>query len=119
MVQSTYPTVPANSGEPVPGAGDHSTPAYLSVPREANWLEIAAWSAARKLTQNRPARWIIGHAREVFAGRNVTSGGLSETLENDWQVIPTGSPLEIAVTTVTPLQYRPSTSRNRRAAACA
>src|SRR5690606_34287033 len=57
--------------------------------------------------------------REVFAGRNVTSGGLSETLENDWQVIPTGSPLEIAVTTVTPLQYRPSTSRNRRAAACA
>ncbi len=31
-----------------------------------------------------------------------TSGGSSETLENDWQVMPTGSPLLIAVTTVTP-----------------
>ena len=67
------------------------------------------------MTQNLPERWISGHAREVLAGMNSTSGGSSETLENDWQVIPTGSPSLIAVTTVTPEANRPSTSRNRRA----
>ena len=29
----------------------------------------------------------------VVAGTKSTSGGSSETLENDWQVMPTGSPL--------------------------
>ena len=62
---------------------------------------------------------MAGQAREVLAGMNSTSGGLSETLENDWQVIPTGAPPLIAVTTVTPDANRPSTSRNWRAAATA
>ena len=51
-------------------------------------LESRAWSAPRKLTQKRPDRWISGQARDVFAGQNSTSGGSSETLENDWQVMP-------------------------------
>ena len=87
------------------------------MPRLAIWLESSAWPSARKLTQKRPERWIIGHAREVLAGMKVTSGGLSETLEKDWHVRPTGSPPLIAVTTVTPEANRPSTSRNSRAAA--
>ncbi len=82
--------------------GCHLTPANLSAPRLAIGLESSAWSAARKLTQNLPERWISGQAREVLAGMNSTSGGSSETLENDWQVMPTGSPPLIAVTTVTP-----------------
>ena len=84
------------------GAGSHETPANLSSPRLAIWLESSAWSAARKLTQNLPERWIAGQAREVLAGMKSTSGGLSETDENDWQVRPTGAPPLIAVTTVTP-----------------
>ena len=91
----------------------------MSTPRLAIGLESSAWSAARKLTQNLPERWIAGQAREVLAGTNSTSGGSSETLENDWQVMPTGSPPLIEVTTVTPEANRPSTSRNRRAAATA
>src|SRR3954470_13351806 len=105
------------SGHPVVGAGDHETPANLSVPLPAIWLDSSDWSAERKLTQNLPDRWIAGHAREVLAGMNSTRGGLSETEENDWQVRPTGAPPLIAVTTVTPEANRPSTSRNRRGGA--
>ena len=71
------------------------------------------------MTQKKPACRIIGHAREVFAGQNITSGGSSETLENDWQVIPTGSSPDIEVTTVTPVAKMPSTSRNWRARSAA
>src|SRR5690348_1261513 len=48
---------------------------------------------------------------------NMTIGGCSETEADDWQVIPTGSPSETEVTTVTPEQKRASVSRNCRAAA--
>src|SRR3954454_6973398 len=117
--QSTYPRDSSIIGEPVAGAGDQSSPENLSTPRLAIWLDSSAWSSARKLTQNVPERWIAAQAREVLAGTNRTSGGLSETLENDWQVSPTGAPPLIAVTTVTPDANRPRTSRNRRAAATA
>ena len=43
-----------------------------------------------------------------------TSGGSSETDENEAAVIPTGSSPSRAVTTVTPLGQRASVSRNRR-----
>ena len=82
-------------------------------------LEMCCWSAARKLTQKNPALRINGQAREVLAGQNITSGGSRETLENDWQVIPTGSLPDIEVTTVTPVAKRPSTSRNWRARSAA
>ena len=78
-----------------PATGVHFTSSNLSAPRLAIVLESSAWSAARKFTQNLPERWISGQAREVLAGTNSTSGGSSETLENDWQVIPTGSSLLI------------------------
>ena len=111
--------MPSRIGEPVCSLGVQPTPANLSTPRLAIWLDSSAWPSARKLTQKRPERWIIGQAREVLAGMKTTSGGLSETLENDWQVRPTGAPPLIAVTTVTPEANRPSTSRNLRAAATA
>src|SRR4051794_29193139 len=107
------------TGEPVPGAGSQETPANLSAPLLAIWLDSSAWSAARKLTQNLPERWIAGQALEVLAGMKSTSGGFRETDENDWQVSPTGAPPLIEVTTVTPEANRPSTSRNCRAAAIA
>src|SRR3954451_19361216 len=105
-------------GAPVE-AGRQPTPSNFSVPLVAIPLEMCRWSAARKLTQKKPAWRIIGQAREVFAGQNITSGGSSETLEKDWQVIPTGSSPDIEVTTVTPVAKRPSTSRNRRARSAA
>ena len=89
----------------------HSTPANLSSSRDAKLLETSAWSAARMLTQNRRDCRIAANARDVFCGRNATSGGSSETLVNDWQVMPTGLPPCIVVMTVTPLAYWPSTSR--------
>ena len=93
-------------------AGFQPTPWNFSEPLLAIPLEIACWSAERKFTQKNPAWRISGQAREVFAGQNITSGGSRETLENDWQVIPTGSSPDIDVTTVTPVANMPSTSRN-------
>ena len=91
MEQSTWPSVPSSTGDPVVLEGLHETPANLSVPRLAIVFDSSAWSSARKLTQNLPARCISGQAREVRAGTKSTRGGSSETLENDWQVMPTGS----------------------------
>ena len=68
--------------------GFQPTPSNFSVPLVAIPLEMCCWSAERKLTQKNPAWRISGHAREVLAGQNITSGGSSETLENDWQVMP-------------------------------
>src|SRR5690348_8300671 len=95
------------------------TPANFSSPLVAIPFDRSAWSDARMFTQKYPARRISGEARDVFAGLNMINGGSSETEENDWQVMPTGWPSETDVTTVTPLQDRPSTSRNWRARAAA
>src|SRR3954454_15800968 len=111
-----WASAPSIIGDPVCGAGVHFTSANLSLPRLAIVFDTLAWSAASRLTQKRPERWISGHAREVLAGTNSTRGGSSDTLEKDWQVSPTGSSLLVAVTTVTPDPKRPSTSRKRRAA---
>src|SRR4051812_36270698 len=107
------------TGDPVTFDGRQDTPENLSTPRLAIWLDSSAWSAARKLTQNLPERWIDGHAREVLAGMNSPSGGWSETDENGGRANPRGAPPLTAVTTVTPEANRPSTSRNCRAAATA
>src|SRR3954454_19198819 len=107
MVQSTRASAPSSIGEPVSGDGVHFTSANLSTPRLAIVFDSSAWSAARKLTHNVPERWISGHDRELLAGMKTTSGGSSETLEKDWQVIPTGSSPLSVVTTVTPEAKRP------------
>src|SRR4051794_39508772 len=99
------------SGAPVE-AGFHPTPRNFSSPLLAIPLEMSCWCEARKFTQKKPALRISGQAREVLAGQNITSGGSRETLENDWQVIPTGWSPESEVTTVTPVAKIPSTSRN-------
>ena len=91
----------------------------MSFSSDAKLFDRSVWSAARKFTQNRRVRRIAAKAREFFIGRKATSGGSSETLVNDWQVMPTGVLPCIVVTTVTPLAYWPSTSRYSRAAACA
>jgi hypothetical protein len=42
------------------GDSYHSTPCHLSVPRQANWLEILTCSSDRILTTNRPDSRILG-----------------------------------------------------------
>ena len=70
--------------------GFQSTPSNLSSASDAKLFDSSVWSVARKLTQNRRVSRIAANAREVFIGRKATSGGSSETLVNDWQVMPTG-----------------------------
>src|SRR3712207_2946679 len=114
MVQSTYTRIPSSSGAPVLD-GDQATPSNLSTPLVAIRVESSCCASANRLTQKKPARCIAGQAREVLAGQNSTSGGDSDADEKDWHVIPTGSPFDEEVTTVTPVQNRPSTSRKCRA----
>src|SRR5687767_945220 len=114
MVQSTQPRTPSRRGAPV-FERDQPTPANLSSPLLAILFDRSSWPSASRLTQKFPARCINGQARDVFAGQKSTSGGESETELNDWQVIPTGASLLIDVTTVTPVQNRPRTSRKCRA----
>ena len=91
MVQSTWPSVPASTGEPVRDEGRHSTSANLSTPLLAIVFDTHAWSLASRFTQNDPVSRISGHAREVRDGTNSTSGGSSETLAFDALVLATGS----------------------------
>src|SRR4051812_49738219 len=88
-----WASAPSIIGDPVCGAGVHFTSANLSVPRLAIVFDRSAWSAASRLTQKRPERWISGHAREVLAGTKSTSGGASETLEKGWHGRPTRPPV--------------------------
>jgi len=51
---------------------------------------------------------------EVRLGENATSGGSSDTEQNDWHVIPTGASLT-AVTTAMPEAHPPIARRNAQA----
>ena len=73
-------------------AGFQPTPSNLSAPLVAIALEMSLLVGGEEVDAEEPGAAISGQAREVFAGQNITSGGSRETLENDWQVIPTGSP---------------------------
>lgn len=53
-------------------------------------------------TANRPACRILGKLAELVITLNDTSGGLIDTLWNDWQVKPIGSPSMCDVITVIP-----------------
>ena len=66
------------SGAPVEVAGLQPTPGNFSGPLVAIPFEMSRCSTERKLTQKNPAWRIIGHAREVLAGQNITRGGSSK-----------------------------------------
>ncbi|GAB3843518.1 hypothetical protein GCM10027610_056280 [Dactylosporangium cerinum] len=94
------------------GDGSHVTPAHLSVPDRANCVLSTDCSAASTFTVHVPARLIDGNVEDVLATETATNRGSTDTLKNDWQVIPTGFPSTRAVSTVTPEQKCPSTDRN-------
>src|SRR4051812_47231222 len=56
-----------------------------------------------------------GHVLDDFAAQNSTSGGSSDTDENEFAARPTGSPSLIAVMMVTPVAKCPSTARKAEA----
>src|SRR5579862_2774401 len=82
--------------------GDHATSPHLFEPETANFRQISSWSAARMLTAKVPTSRMRGQVCDEWAGQNMTSGGSSDTEENDWQVIPIGS-VSCAVTTTIPV----------------
>src|SRR5690349_16102558 len=67
------------------------------------------------LTQNFPARSILGQLVELLSGKKATSGGWSDTDVNEPTTKPARDPSRcVAVTTQTPVGYCPSTWRNHR-----
>ena len=94
------------------GAGVHATPSKgCSTLLFENCQHSSPWTLPSTFTQNAPDWRILIHRSEVTIGRNPTSGGSSDTDENDPMVNPTGSPSNMPVTTVTPVGKWPSTWR--------
>src|SRR5204863_8474509 len=85
----------------------------LSSPSLTNRQHNSLWNSERTLTQNAPDRSMAGQLVEFRAGKKPTSGGSSDTEENDPMVRPYGSPSYAEVTTVTPVGKWPSTCRKR------
>src|SRR5579862_4095480 len=104
MRHSAQASTPASTGAPVNGPGDHPTPANLSVPLAANDRHSSSWSSARTLTANTPAASIWGQLVDDLPGQARTSGGLSDSAANAWQVRPAGPSVPAAVRIVTPVQ---------------
>ena len=98
-------------GAPDP-AGSQMRSANLSPPLPAKVRQIDSCSAPRMLTQNDPLSRNFGHDVDFLSGMNATSGGSSDTDENEPTARPAGLPsLVIPVTTATPVGKCPSTVR--------
>jgi hypothetical protein len=89
---------PADAAEPVGALGRE--------PRQTS-----SWCSLRMLTVNLPAASIFGHVDESFDAQNSTSGGSSDTDENEFADTPMGSFSSIAVMIVTPVAKWPRTVR--------
>ena len=90
MSQSIHASTPSRSGEPEP-AGFQPRPANLSSPFEAKRRQTSSWSSARMFTQNAPGRLDLRPRRRALAGRRTpTSGGSSDTEQNEPTARPTG-----------------------------
>ena len=89
-LQSIHAPAPARIGQPVAGAGVHSTPSKRSSASLANRQHSSTWSSASTFTQKAPVGPISCQLSEVKAGRNPTSGGSSETEVNEPMVRPDG-----------------------------
>ena len=107
--------------DPGQGAVEHWRSVSADVPRDAGELVPARdgeGTAERLLLEGqdvdaeRPRPAILGQLVELLAGASATMGGSRESDVKAWQVNPTGRPSSIAVTTVTPVANRPSTSLN-------
>ena len=79
-------------GSRSPGTAAPRQPGELVDATAGHHVGDVLLAAGRRLTQNAPDSSMRGQAREVLAGQKSTRGGSRETLVNDWQVRPTGSP---------------------------
>src|SRR3954451_22549046 len=103
MVHSIQAITSLMTGAPV-RPGRHPIDANLSAPLLANTRQMSSWSSPRMFTQNAPADSMRGQLDEALPGKNATSGGSSETDENEPMARPAGSPSSpMAVTTTTPV----------------
>src|SRR5690242_2363107 len=113
MSQSIHATTPSSTGEPVP-PGCQVNSANLSPPLVAKVRQMGSCSAARILTQNDPDFSILGQLDEDLSGKNATSGGSSDTEENEPMARPAGEPSSSRpVITTTPVGKWPRTWRKR------
>uniref|UniRef100_A0A6J7M4E7 Unannotated protein n=1 Tax=freshwater metagenome TaxID=449393 RepID=A0A6J7M4E7_9ZZZZ len=109
VLQSIHPIAPGRMGEPL-GAFCQSMPSKRPSESLANLQHSSPCSAPRMFTQNDPPGAMSGQLRELMAGRNPTSGGSSETEQNEPMVSPPGSPeADRPVTIVTPVGKCPRT----------
>src|SRR3954451_9251753 len=112
MSQSIQASAPSRMGDPEL-AGCHASSANLSPPFIANARHTDSCSAPRMFTQNAPESRNFGHDDDDLSGMNATSGGSSDTDENDPTAMPAALPsLSTPVTTATPVGKCPSTLRN-------
>src|SRR3954464_2952889 len=112
MSQSIHASAPSRIGDPEL-AGCHASSANLSPPFIAKARHTDSCSAPRMLTQNAPESRNFGHDDELLSGMKATSGGSSDTEENDPTAMPAGLPsASTPVTTATPVGKCPSTWRN-------
>src|SRR3954453_5283995 len=103
MSQSIHASAPSRIGDPEL-AGCQARSANLSPPFIANARQTDSCSAPRMLTQNDPESRNFGHDDELLSGMNATSGGSSDTDENDPTAIPAGLPsASLRVTTGYPV----------------
>src|SRR3954471_11393743 len=103
MSQSIHASTPSRIGEP-DAAARHDSSANLSPPFIAKARHTDSCSAPRMLTQNAPESRNFGQLEDDRSGMNATSGGSSDTDENDPTAIPAGRPSpSMPVTTATPV----------------
>src|SRR4051794_41928825 len=91
MSQSIHASTPSRIGEPDP-AGRHDSSANLSPPFIAKTRQTDSCSAPRMLTQKAPESRNFGQLDDDRSGMNATSGGASDTDENEATPTPAGAP---------------------------
>src|SRR3954467_14508326 len=112
MSQSIQASAPSRMGDPEL-AGRPRASANLAPPFIANPRPTDSCSAPRMFTQNAPESRNFGHDDDDLSGMNATSGGASDTEENDPTAIPAALPsASMPVTTATPVGKCQSTWRN-------
>src|SRR5688572_5138742 len=91
--------------------GRHPIRLNRSAPFVANTRHTSSWCSLRMFTVKFLAASIFGHVLDALAAQNSTSGGSSETDENELADTPTGESPSIAVMIVTPVAKCPRTVR--------
>src|SRR5579871_3997993 len=103
--------MPSRMGAPAIPAR-HGTSTNLSPPERPKCFDNGIWSLASTFTAKCVAAANVAKLWLVLLADQRTSGGSSDTDENELAVMPTSLPSAAAVTTVTPVPNWPSERRN-------